>query len=222
LVVEGRNPEVSNGVTIDELADIMISIGCQEALNLDGGGSSAMQILGQNTIRPADAGVLRAIPSAFMLKRKPRVLDTDNTVVYSEIGAFANSANSGYHGTSRSRQIEVGDGSNKATYRFSDLPPARYKVEAWWVASSNRATNTPFAIHRQGNFPVEVIRLNQTTNSARFNEIGTFDLASGDAIVISNDALPAGSFINVDAIRLTKISESAPTITFKVEMQTIM
>ena len=214
LVVEGRNPEVSNGVTLDELADIMISVGCQEALNLDGGGSSAMQILGKNTIRPADAGVLRAIPSAFMLKRKPRVLDTDNAVVYSEVGTFVNSANSGFYGTSQSRQTVVGNGSSKATYRFANLPPARYKVEAWWVASANRATNTPFTIHRQGNFPAEVIRLNQTINSAKFNEIGTFDLASGDAIIISNDALPAGSFINVDAIRLTKISESAPTITF--------
>lgn len=213
LVVEGRNPEISNGVTLDELAEIMVSIGCKEALNLDGGGSSAMQILGQNTVRPSDAGVLRATPSAFMLKRKTRVLDTENTVVYSETGSFANSANSGFYGTSQSRQIVVGNGSNKATYRFTDLPSARYKVEAWWVASANRATNTPFTIQRQ-NFPSEVVRMNQTINSAKFNEIGTFDLASGDAIVISNDALPAGSFINIDAIRLTKISESTPILTF--------
>jgi len=214
LVVEGRNPEVSNGVTLEELADIMVSIGCQEALNLDGGGSSAMQILGQNTIRPSDAGVLRAIPSAFMLKRKPRVLDTDNTTVYSETGAFLNSANSGFYGSSQSRQITVGSGNNKATYRFLNLPSARYKVEAWWVASANRATNTPFTINRQGNFPLNVVRVNQTANSAKFNEIGTFDLGSGDAIIISNDALPAGSFINVDAIRLTKISESTATMAF--------
>jgi hypothetical protein len=213
LVVEGRNPEISNGVTLDELAEIMVSIGCKEALNLDGGGSSAMQILGQNTVRPSDAGVLRAITSALMLKRKPRVLDTENTVVYSETGSFANSANSGFFGTSQSRQIVVGNGSNKATYRFSNLPPGRYKVEAWWVAAANRATNTPFTIQRP-NFPSEVVRMNQTINSAKFNEIGTFDLASGDAIVISNDALPVGSFINVDAIRLTKVSESNPKITF--------
>lgn len=213
LVAEGRNPEVSNGVTLEELAEIMVSIGCKEALNLDGGGSSAMQISGQNVIRPSDAGVLRAITSAFMLKRKPRVLDTENTIVYSETGVFANSANSGFYGTSNSRQIVVGSGSNKATYRFADLPPARYKVEAWWVAAANRATNTPFTIQRP-NFPVEVVRMNQTINSGRFNEIGTFDLASGDAIVISNDALPAGSFINVDAIRLTKIGELTPLLTF--------
>ena len=214
LVVEGRNPEVSNGVTLDELADIMVSLSCQEALNLDGGGSSAMQILGQNTIRPSDAGVLRAIPSAFMLKRKPRVYDTENTSVYTETGTFANSANTGFYGTSQSRQIVVGNGSNKGTYRFSNLPPARYKVDAWWVASANRATNTPFTIRRQGNFPSETIRLNQTTNSAKFNLVGTYNLATGDSIVISNDALPAGSFINIDAIRLTKISESIPIITF--------
>jgi hypothetical protein len=214
LVVEGRNAEVSNGATLNELADIMLSLGCQEALNLDGGGSSAMQILGQNTIRPGDAGVLRAVPSAFMLRRKPRVYDTENTTVYSEVGTFSNSANTGFFGTSQSRQIVAGTGSSKAGYRFTDLPPAQYKVEAWWVASSNRATNTPFTIHRQGNFPQTTIRLNQTTNSARFNLLGTFNLAAGDSIVISNDAAPPGSFINVDAIRLTKVSEPALTISF--------
>ncbi len=214
LVVEGRNAEVSNGATLNELADIMLSLGCQEALNLDGGGSSAMQVLGQNTIRPSDAGgILRTTPSAFMLKRKPRVFDTENATIYSEVGTFANSANTGFYGNSQSRQIVAGTGSNKAVYRFADLPPGRYKVEAWWVAAPNRATNTPFTIHRQGNFPRETIRLNQTT-AARFNLLGTFNLATGDSVVISNDALPTGSFVNVDAIRLTKVSELALTISF--------
>jgi hypothetical protein len=214
LVVEGRNPEVSDGVTLSQLADIMLSIGCHEALNLDGGGSSGMQVLGQNTIRAADAGVLRPTPSAFMLKRKPRIFDTDNATVYSETGAFTNSATSNFFGTSPSRQIVVGTGSNRAVYRFANLPPAVYRVDAWWVAFTNRATNTPFTIHRQGNFPNQAVRMNQTINSARFNVLGNFNLATGDSLVISNNALPAGSFINVDAIRLTKISDPVVAIAF--------
>ena len=40
LVVDGRQPGVSEGVTSRQLADIMIYTGCTEAMNFDGGGST--------------------------------------------------------------------------------------------------------------------------------------------------------------------------------------
>ncbi len=40
LVVDGRQPTHSIGVTLPELADLMIGLGAHDALNLDGGGSS--------------------------------------------------------------------------------------------------------------------------------------------------------------------------------------
>ncbi|MCD7774202.1 MAG: phosphodiester glycosidase family protein [Clostridiales bacterium] len=42
LVVDGRQAPTSCGVTYSELADMMIALGCVDALNLDGGGSSTM------------------------------------------------------------------------------------------------------------------------------------------------------------------------------------
>lgn len=42
LVVDGRRPDFSVGLTLNELADKMIQLGCQEAMNLDGGGSSTL------------------------------------------------------------------------------------------------------------------------------------------------------------------------------------
>lgn len=55
FVCEGRNmsPNVP-GYTLEEVAKIMKSIGCVEALNLDGGGSSCMLINGIETIKPSD------------------------------------------------------------------------------------------------------------------------------------------------------------------------
>jgi exopolysaccharide biosynthesis protein len=44
LVVDGRKPGVALGMSYDELAAEMIRLGCQEALNLDGGGSSVMAV----------------------------------------------------------------------------------------------------------------------------------------------------------------------------------
>jgi Phosphodiester glycosidase len=44
LVVDGRKPGTAMGMSYDELAAEMIRLGCRQALNLDGGGSSVMAI----------------------------------------------------------------------------------------------------------------------------------------------------------------------------------
>jgi len=44
LVVDGRKPGVAIGMSYDELAQEMLRLGCTEALNLDGGGSSVMAV----------------------------------------------------------------------------------------------------------------------------------------------------------------------------------
>lgn len=48
VVVDGRQPFYSEGMTRKELADFMLSIGAQNALNLDGGGSSTMVVEGKD------------------------------------------------------------------------------------------------------------------------------------------------------------------------------
>ena len=44
LVVDGRKPGVAVGMSYDELAAEMLRLGCQDALNLDGGGSSMLAV----------------------------------------------------------------------------------------------------------------------------------------------------------------------------------
>lgn len=44
VVAEGRRPGRSEGQTLGELADLMLDLGCVDALNLDGGGSSILVI----------------------------------------------------------------------------------------------------------------------------------------------------------------------------------
>ena len=46
VVVDGRQPFYSDGITLNELATLMISLGAQYAMNLDGGGSSTMVVEG--------------------------------------------------------------------------------------------------------------------------------------------------------------------------------
>lgn len=61
FVCEGRNmTEGVAGLTTADEAQIMKALGCTEALNLDGGGSSCMLINGKETIQPSD-GSQRAV-----------------------------------------------------------------------------------------------------------------------------------------------------------------
>lgn len=70
LVIEGRNPGIAAGATLTETAAILVQLGCMEALNLDGGGSSCMLVNGKETIRPSDKEGQRAVPAAMIWKVK--------------------------------------------------------------------------------------------------------------------------------------------------------
>jgi len=55
FVCEGRQTtEGIDGYTLQEVAQILLSYGCVEAINLDGGGSSCMLVNGYETITPSD------------------------------------------------------------------------------------------------------------------------------------------------------------------------
>jgi Phosphodiester glycosidase len=70
MVVEGRNPTIADGVALPQLAQLLKHIGCVEALNLDGGGSSCMLINGKETIKPSDKTGQRAVPAVFLIQQK--------------------------------------------------------------------------------------------------------------------------------------------------------
>ncbi|HMT73686.1 MAG TPA: phosphodiester glycosidase family protein, partial [Chitinophagaceae bacterium] len=69
LVVEGRNSN-AGGATLTQEAQILKDIGCWEALNLDGGGSSCLLINGKETIKPSDKSGQRPVPAVFIIRQK--------------------------------------------------------------------------------------------------------------------------------------------------------
>jgi len=70
LAIQGRTPGRAAGATLQEEARILLGLGCYEALNLDGGGSSCLLVNGKETIRPSDSGGERPLPTVFLIKRK--------------------------------------------------------------------------------------------------------------------------------------------------------
>ena len=70
LVVQGRFPGIAEGATLTQEAQLLKDLGCWEALNLDGGGSSCLLINGKETIKPSDATGQRPVPAVFIIKEK--------------------------------------------------------------------------------------------------------------------------------------------------------
>lgn len=71
LAVEGDNAVAGYpGVNLAELANMLLQLGCSDAINLDGGGSTSLVAAGRLTVRPGDAGVERPVVSAVLIKQK--------------------------------------------------------------------------------------------------------------------------------------------------------
>ena len=74
MVVDGRGAGGSQGVTLDELALLMKGVGCTDALNLDGGGSTTMCITDEGILinTPSDSGAAQRKVCSFVgfVKRK--------------------------------------------------------------------------------------------------------------------------------------------------------
>lgn len=70
VAVDGRQQTVSAGMTDAQLADYMKGIGCYQAVNLDGGGSTTL--VARDTIRnsPSDAAGERPVGNALMVVAK--------------------------------------------------------------------------------------------------------------------------------------------------------
>ncbi len=68
MVIEGRFPNKAEGATLVQEAQMLKEIGCVEALNLDGGGSSCLLINGKQTITPSEKEIQRPVPAVFMVK----------------------------------------------------------------------------------------------------------------------------------------------------------
>lgn len=68
LVADGREGH-SVGLTLMELADFMKSLGCVNAINLDGGGSTVMYVNGSIVNRPQQTGGI-ALSNALVISKK--------------------------------------------------------------------------------------------------------------------------------------------------------
>jgi len=65
VAIDGRQ-EISAGSTLDETAKVMLRLGCVDAVNLDGGGSTCLHLLGITVNRPSD-GTERPVSNGILI-----------------------------------------------------------------------------------------------------------------------------------------------------------
>jgi hypothetical protein len=221
LVADGRGTSV--GVSLPELAQIMIDLGCVEAMNLDGGGSTQMgaktsggyavvntpsetrSVPSILAVVPIDSAKFPAIPTF------QRIMDTgDNGVIIQGTGWIDNST-LGYWGTTKAKLAQLGVGNNSVTFKPNNLPTLPLDVQAWWPNISINSKDTPFTIkHKNG---MDTVRVDQSVTSGKWTTIGTFTFAgdTNDAVTISDKAT-TGFVVCADAIRFVSYDPNITSV----------
>ncbi|MCU1291060.1 MAG: copper amine oxidase domain protein, partial [Acidobacteria bacterium] len=67
ITVDGRQPGVSVGMNLNELAEMLLELGATDAMNLDGGGSTAMFLDGKIVNKPSDKEGERKVSDAILV-----------------------------------------------------------------------------------------------------------------------------------------------------------
>ncbi|MBI2419460.1 MAG: phosphodiester glycosidase family protein [Ignavibacteriales bacterium] len=212
LVADGRQT-ISDGLTLPELAQVMQGLGCTNAMNLDGGGSSQMCV--KNTVLnlPDGSTSLRLLPSILAvvpvdsLPLLPPVTyvkktDTnDSSYTFTGVGWTASTL-TGYWGSIPSQIVKGGDGSAYVTFKPKIKKPGVYKISLWWTSTTNRAVNVPCYIYHDGK--LDSVFADQSINGSKWNSIGDYYFAGNDAekLLIKN-SVPDTKYIVVDGIRVT-------------------
>ncbi|ROT31865.1 hypothetical protein EF879_15540 [Micromonospora sp. HM5-17] len=212
VVVDGRST-TSVGMTYVELANYMRSLGADDAINLDGGGSStlvarmpgATSVSVRNT--PSD-GSQRAVPNGlgFVSTAQPWSTTIDNTTPgrFTASGNWGTSSYSGQRYGTDYRFANPVLASDPAWYRVNIPETGNYRVEVWYPADPGYNDSTPFIVATtSGN---QTVRVNQRTNGGRWVSLGVFHLAAGDGDRVGVSRWTSGTgYVIADAIRVTRV-----------------
>jgi hypothetical protein len=90
VTVDGRQPGISSGISLTDFAALLRDLGCTDAMNLDGGGSSTLSVRGYHVNSPSEGAerpvasallVIPALPASDDAGGSPRVQAADATAV---------------------------------------------------------------------------------------------------------------------------------------------
>lgn len=119
------------------------------------------------------------------------------------VGSWPSSANAGFWGSDS--QYHFGDGGAASVTWRPNLPrTGRYRVDGWWVVSSNRAPDAPFTIHHRDGATIVAANQADLATAGRWNELGVFNFDAGTAGSVTLTANVATTkLVSADAVRFS-------------------
>jgi hypothetical protein len=206
LVVDGRQDH-SRGVTLQVLAEILLELGCVEAINLDGGGSSVISVNGEILNQPSD-GNTRFIPSVVTIKKAVKVEIDDSRYLKLSQSPFDSIAAD----DRVSPKALLFHSGEIGKLIFPDLVPAKYRLEIFLNESPGVVlTDSLKIIVPTGEDKTDTVCINQqSAQKDQFINAGSWQLGDRDTLLISNES--PGKTAQLGTIRLVKVASGLPGI----------
>ena len=208
--IEGlRVPERSGGMSLDSVIDLMEYMEVYDALEFDGGGSSAIaaRVDGSNQLlsQPSD-GSERYVPAGlgvfldFDEPERTEILMRHAEARYSgswDTASFGSPFEDDYR---RAWTTGGNEPTSTATYSPEITVPGRYDIDIWYTDGGNRSSDTPYQVsHADGESGIEY---DQRTGGGQWQRLAS-DVpfaSSGDGFVrLGNNA--DGDVVIADAMR---------------------
>ena len=140
-------------------------------------------------------------------------LSQDNTCYVTSAGAWTVGANNGGWPPTNGpywHDGATGKGSKSVTYTPNLPNNGTYDISLWWVAASNRATNTPVDIvHPNGTTRVLV---NQQINGSAWVKVLRTNLNAGSTakVIVRNDGTVSGAYCIANGVQWQPVGFSIP------------
>jgi len=204
VTVDGRT-SAGVGMTLNDLAQYMINLGCANAMNLDGGGSTTAWASGRGVLNTPSDGIERSVTSAlgiFAVSPATYVVDNTSTGFTASTNWWTSTSVPGFLGTNYHTRATAAV-SDSARWSANLPVSGNYLVYARWTNGTNRATAAPYVISHTGGSTT--VNVNQRLNNGNWVLLGTYNMAAGTSTRVSLSCwTTSGQFVVADAIRLVK------------------
>lgn len=143
----------------------------------------------------------------------PDIIVDDANVAY--LGAWTVGASAGYSGTEYRFASSAAGGTSSATFRPTINVAGNYDIYVWYIAGSNRATNSPYTISYNGG--TNIISVDQTANGGTWRLLASaknFATGTNGYVRLSNDVGYSGKVVISDAVKFVYVPPppSGPSI----------
>ncbi|CAN5422784.1 hypothetical protein BH09SUM1_BH09SUM1_03680 [soil metagenome] len=200
VAIDGRNTGVADGMTYDQLAQLMADIGAEKSVSLDGGGSTVAWTDAHGILDNPSDGSERAVASSWVVVQANTM---DNAVAeVTTTGTWTTDTASAERYSINQLLNSAADGAATVTWTPTLGQSGQYRVFGWWTSDPGRATAAPYSIvHADG---VDTVSADQTRNGGAWQVLGTYNFNAGSAgsVTLTNSA--PGS-VSADAIRFVRI-----------------